>query len=71
MADKIFRILEAIAKTKGINSLNILSKLTDMPSSTVHRILQGMLDCGMVVFVPDKGYGISGKLLSLCIEFES
>lgn len=68
MADKIFKILGAIAKTKGINSLNILSKITGLPRSTVHRILQGMVDCGMVVFVPEKGYGISGKLLSLCIE---
>lgn len=68
MADKIFKILEAIAKTKGINSLNVLSKITDLPRSTVHRILQSMVECGMVVFAAEKGYGLSGKLLSLCIE---
>lgn len=68
MVDKVYKILEAIVKTKGVNSLNVLSKTTDLPRSTVHRILQSMVDCGMVVIVPDKGYAISGKLLSLCIE---
>ena len=67
MTDKIVNILEAIAETKGVNSITVLQKLTGIPRSSVHRMLQNMERGGMVVYIPDKGYTISQKLQYLCL----
>ena len=42
MTEKIFTVLEAVGKTKGTNSVSVIQKLTGLPRSTVHRILQSM-----------------------------
>lgn len=67
MMEKIVDILEAIAESKGVNSVSVLQKLTEIPRSTVHRTLQNMERGGMVVYIPDKGYTISQKLQYLCL----
>ena len=68
MTEKIFTVLEAVGKTKGTNSVSVIQKLTGLPRSTVHRILQSMEKSGMIVYRQDKGYSISQKLQLLCLS---
>lgn len=67
MIEKAYRILEAIAQTRGNNSLNIICDHVDIPRSTVHRLLKMMQECEMVDYDPDKGYLLSGKLVRMCL----
>ena len=68
MAEKIFIVLEAVVNSKGINSVSVIQKLTGLPRSTVHRILQSMESAGMIVYIQDKGYAVSQKMQLLCLS---
>ena len=67
MIDKIFNVLEAISLNSE-NSINTISRQLNMPRSTVHRIVQGMQQCGVVHYIPHHGYTISVKMKKLCLQ---
>lgn len=49
MIEKCMSILKTLSQTRGRNSVSSLSNETGIPLSTVHRLLQAMEDCGMIV----------------------
>lgn len=64
MIHKAFVILEALAMQK-VNSITDISSVTNIPRSTVHRILQALAKEEVVTIVPDKGYVLTPKLISI------
>lgn len=61
---KAFVILEALA-TRKVNTINDISLMTDIPRSTVHRILKALAEDEIVTIKPHKGYVLTPKLISL------
>lgn len=60
-----FRILEELSRAKSLN-LKEITKFTQIPKSTVFRVMSTLLDMGYVVRDTDRSYRISvavGKLL--------
>lgn len=64
MIHKAFVIMDALAMKK-VNSITDISSLTDIPRSTVHRILQILAKEEVVTIIPDKGYVLTPKLISI------
>lgn len=68
MIEKCMRILEVLARTQGNNSINSISISTGIPRSTVHRLLQTMMESDMILSQRRGGYIISGRMLQMCLE---
>lgn len=64
MIHKAFVILEALA-TRKVNTINDISLMTDIPRSTVHRILKALAEDEIVTIKPHKGYVLTPKLISI------
>lgn len=62
------RILEVISRTQGRNSVNLIANSTEIPRSTVYRLLQMMVESEMIDVQRKGGYNISKKMLRLCLE---
>jgi len=67
MIHKAFMILEAFS-SKNVNTINDISAITDIPRSTVHRILKILAEEGIVTFKPKKGYILTPKLISIGLK---
>ena len=68
MIAKCMKILEHVAGTHGKNSLSSISSETEIPRSTVHRLMKTMERCGMIVQQRQGGYVVSPQLLRVCIQ---
>jgi DNA-binding IclR family transcriptional regulator len=64
---RLFVILEAIAY-HDVHTIDEISALTKIPRSSVHRILQNLTQEGVIVQVPQKGYVLTPKLVSIGIN---
>jgi IclR family KDG regulon transcriptional repressor len=67
MIHKAFRILETISLKKA-NTIDGISLTTNIPRSTVHRILRILVDEDIVVNKKKFGYVLTPKLLSLVLS---
>jgi IclR family KDG regulon transcriptional repressor len=67
MIHKAFVILEALSPRKT-NTISNISARTNIPNSTVHRILQALAKEGVVVLKPKKGYVMTPKLVSIGLQ---
>ena len=64
MIHKAFAIIEVIASKQG-NTIDSISAVTEIPRSTVHRILQILQEEQIVINRTRHGYVLTSKLLSL------
>lgn len=64
MIHKAFTIMEALSSRK-VNTIDAISAMTNIPRSTVHRILQVLAEEEIVANKQKKGYFLTPKLLSL------
>jgi IclR family KDG regulon transcriptional repressor len=67
MIHKAFRILETLSSKKA-NTIDGISSTTNIPRSTVHRILRILTDEGIVANKKKVGYVLTPKLLSLVLN---
>ncbi|WP_162321242.1 helix-turn-helix domain-containing protein [Nesterenkonia haasae] len=58
-------LLEALAGQGGLGTIRELSTATELPVATVHRLLRTLIDCGYLVQLRDRRYGLSQKLVTL------
>lgn len=65
MVHKVFTVLEALSNKRSNTSINAISEMTNIPRSAVHRILKALAKEDVVTLIPNKGYVLTSKLLSL------
>ncbi len=68
MIHKAFVILESFSSKKENMTIKDISDMTSIPRSTVHRILQSLAEEGVVTMVPQRGYCMTPKLISLGLK---
>ncbi|MDR2738600.1 MAG: IclR family transcriptional regulator [Treponema sp.] len=64
---RIFVILESIAYN-DVHTIDEISSVTKIPRSSVHRILQSLVQENLITQVPPKGYVLTAKLVSIGIN---
>ncbi|TLP98158.1 hypothetical protein FEF26_05890 [Nesterenkonia salmonea] len=62
---RAFELIEVLAGQGGAATLSELSIATELPAATVHRLLRTLIDCGYLVQLRDRRYGLSQKLVPL------
>lgn len=62
---RAFDLIEVLAGQGGSATLSELSAETGLPAATVHRLLRTLIDCGYLVQLRDRRYGLSQKLVPL------
>ena len=60
-------VLDAMA-LKNVHSIDEISSETKIPRSSVHRILQSLIQEKVISFVPRRGYGLTPRLLTLGLK---
>ncbi|MFC7674421.1 IclR family transcriptional regulator [Mycolicibacterium sp. GCM10028919] len=60
--EKVLAVLEALAEHRRLTDL---ARTTGLPKSTVHRILQTMVDRGFAAFDEDNGYSPGPRMVGL------
>lgn len=63
--ERAFTLIEVLAGLGGAATLSELSAATDLPAATVHRLLRTLIECGYLVQLRDRRYGLSQKLVPL------
>ncbi|MDR1596154.1 MAG: IclR family transcriptional regulator [Treponema sp.] len=64
---RIFVILESIAYN-NVHTIDEISSVTKIPRSSVHRILQNLMQESIITQVPKKGYVLTPRLVSIGIN---
>lgn len=64
---RIFVILESIAYN-NVHTIDEISLVTGIPRSSVHRTLKSLTQEGIIILVPQKGYVLTPRLVSIGIN---
>lgn len=65
VADRIFSIIELLAYSQSPMPLSLIAQSLELSKSTVHRLLQSMLDRGYVVKTLNGHYTVGSKLIEV------
>jgi DNA-binding IclR family transcriptional regulator len=64
---RLFQILDAIA-LENAHTIDEISAVTDIPRSSVHRILQSLAKENIVALAPKRGYGFTPRLITIGLK---
>ena len=63
--ERVFHLLEVIARAGGQMSLSELSQAVELPLPTIHRLLRTMVGPGYIRQLPDRSYALGPRLIWL------
>lgn len=68
LVHKIFKILDALSSRQSNTSISTISEMTNITRSAVHRILKALAQEDVVTLIPNRGYILTPKLLSMALD---
>lgn len=63
--ERVFHILEVIARAGGEMSLSDLSHVVELPLPTIHRLLRTLVEPGYIRQLPNRSYALGPRLIWL------